>query len=60
MQNLRARFALTYAQKLTLLAAVPLVLAVAAIAFVVALQAKALALREITTLETELLNASGA
>jgi len=45
MQNLRARFALTYAQKLTLLAAVPLVLAVAAIAFVVALQAKALALR---------------
>ena len=57
MQNLRARFALTYAQKLTLLAAVPLVLAVAAIAFVVALQAKALALREITTLETELLNA---
>tara|TARA_R110000796_G_scaffold59405_9_gene136986 strand:+ start:7271 stop:8677 length:1407 start_codon:yes stop_codon:yes gene_type:complete len=57
MQGLRERFTLTYAQKLTLLAAVPLVLAVAAIAFVVALQAKALALREITTLETELLNA---
>ena len=46
-----------YAQKLTLLAAVPLVLAVAAIAFVVALQARALAEREIRTLETQLIDA---
>lgn len=52
-----SRFALTYAQKLTLLASVPLVLAVAAIALVVALQAQALAHREINTLETQLLNA---
>ena len=50
----------TYAQKLTLLAAVPLVLAVAAIAVLVALQARALAEREITTLETQLIEAKKA
>lgn len=50
----------TYGQKLTLLAAVPLVLAVAAIAVLVALQARALADREITTLETQLIEAKKA
>ena len=50
----------TYAQKLTLLAAVPLVLAVAAIAVLVALQARALAEREISTLETQLIEAKKA
>ena len=47
----------TYAQKLTLIASVPLVLAVTAIAFVVALQARAVADREISTLEQQLLDA---
>ena len=50
----------SYAQKLTLLAAVPLVMAVAAIAALVALQARALAEREITTLETQLIEAKKA
>jgi two-component system NarL family sensor kinase len=50
----------SYAQKLTLLAAVPLVVAVAAIAVLVALQARALAEREITTLETQLIEAKKA
>lgn len=50
----------SYAQKLTLLAAVPLIVAVAAIATVVALQARALAEREITTLETQLIEAKKA
>ena len=57
MRRLIVRLAPTYAQKLTLLAAVPLVLAVAAIAIVVALQAKALADREINTLENQLIAA---
>ncbi|WP_037227314.1 cache domain-containing protein [Roseobacter sp. GAI101] len=57
MRRLYSHLALTYGQKLTLLASVPLVLAVAAIALVVALQAKALADREINTLETQLLDA---
>lgn len=47
----------TYAQKLSLLATVPLILAVAGIAVVVALQSRALAEREIMTLETQLLEA---
>ncbi|MFK7834784.1 MAG: cache domain-containing protein [Sulfitobacter sp.] len=51
---------LSYAQKLTLLATVPLILAVAAIAVIVALQARALADREITTLETQLIEAKKA
>lgn len=50
----------SYAQKLTLLAAVPLILAVAAIAVLVAVQARALAEREITTLETQLIEAKKA
>ena len=50
----------TYGQKLTLLAAVPLIFAAAAIALVVALQARALAEREITTLETQLIEAKKA
>ncbi|MEW9918667.1 cache domain-containing protein [Marimonas sp. MJW-29] len=57
------RFALprpSYAQKLTLLAAVPLILAVAAIAVLVALQARALAEREISTLEDQLIEAKKA
>lgn len=57
MDHLFARLAPSYAQKLTLLASVPMVLAVAAIAIVVALQAKALADREINTLEVQLLDA---
>lgn len=57
MRRLFSRLAPTYAQKLTLLAAVPLVLAVAGIAVVVALQAKALADREINTLENQLIAA---
>ncbi len=57
MSDLLSRLAPTYAQKLTLLASVPLVLAVAAIAFVVALQAQAVADREISTLEAQLLDA---
>ena len=52
--------AFTYGQKLTLLASVPLVLAVAAIAALVALQARALAEREISTLETQLIEAKKA
>ncbi|MEM6887767.1 MAG: cache domain-containing protein [Pseudomonadota bacterium] len=47
----------TYAQKLSLLATVPLVFAAAAIAIVVALQSRALAEREIKTLEMQLLEA---
>ena len=47
----------TLAQKLSLLATVPLVLAVAAIAALVAVQSRALAEREIIALETQLLEA---
>ncbi len=54
------RSLLTYAQKLTLLAAIPLILAVAAIAILVALQARAVAEREITTLEAQLIEAKKA
>jgi two-component system NarL family sensor kinase len=50
----------SYAQKLTLLAAVPLIAAVAAIAILVAWQARALAEREISTLETQLIEAKKA
>ncbi|MEP5731992.1 MAG: cache domain-containing protein [Sulfitobacter sp.] len=51
---------LSYGQKLTLLATVPLILAVAAIAVLVALGARALAEREISTLETQLIEAKKA
>lgn len=57
MRFLRDLIRPTYGQKLTLLASVPLVLAVAAIAVLVALQARTLAEREITTLETQLIEA---
>ncbi|MFT6674057.1 MAG: two-component system NarL family sensor kinase [Sulfitobacter sp.] len=50
----------SYAQKLTLLATVPMIAAVAAIAVIVALQARAVAQREITTLETQLIEAKKA
>jgi len=53
-------FVPTYAQKLTLLASVPMILAVAAIALVVAVQARGLAEREINTLETQLIEAKKA
>ncbi|WP_299692384.1 cache domain-containing protein [uncultured Tateyamaria sp.] len=48
---------LSYAQKLSLVAAVPLILAVAAIAVLVANQSRALAEREIQTLEAQLIEA---
>ena len=48
---------LSYAQKLSLVAAVPLILAVAAIAVLVANQSRALAEREIQTLEVQLIEA---
>ncbi len=50
----------SYAQKLSLVAAIPLVLAVAAIAVLVAFQSRALADREIRALETQLLEAKKA
>ncbi|MFK7869502.1 MAG: cache domain-containing protein [Roseobacter sp.] len=57
MWRLKTIFRPSYAQKLSLLATVPLVLAVAAIASVVAIQSRALAEREIQILETQLLDA---
>ena len=55
-----ARLIPSYGQKLTLLAAVPLILAVAAIALLVALQSRALAEREIAALEAQLIEAKKA
>ena len=52
--------ALSYGQKLTLLAAVPLVVAAALIAVLVAQQSRALAEREISLLETQLIEAKKA
>lgn len=60
MNKLRQLLHLDYAQKLSLLAAVPLILAVAAIAAIVALQSRVLAEREIRTLEHQLLEAKKA
>jgi two-component system NarL family sensor kinase len=54
------RPSISYAQKLTLLASVPLIVAVAAIAFVVAAQSRALAEREINALEIQLIEAKKA
>ncbi|MCT4608577.1 MAG: cache domain-containing protein [Pelagimonas sp.] len=48
---------LNYGQKIFLLASIPLVLTTAAIAFVVAAQARALSEREILSLETQLIEA---
>ncbi len=53
----RLRISIPYAQKLTLLASVPLIVAVAAIALVVAAQSRELAEREINALETQLIEA---
>ena len=50
----------TYAQKLTLIATIPLLVAVAAIAALVAIQSRALAEREIKALETQLIEAKKA
>lgn len=50
----------TYAQKLTLIASIPLLLAVAAIAVLVAIQSRALAEREIKALEVQLIEAKKA
>jgi len=60
MRRFFRSFVLSYAQKLTLLAAIPLIVAVAAIAMIVALQARALAEREIFTLEAQLIEAKKA
>ncbi|WP_223422475.1 cache domain-containing protein [Tateyamaria pelophila] len=48
---------LTYGQKLSLVAGIPLILAVAAIAVLVGVQSRALAEREIQALETQLIEA---
>lgn len=56
LQNLR----LTYAQKLTLIASIPLIVAVAAITVLVALQSRASAEREIKALEIQLIEAKKA
>lgn len=60
MRRLLPSFRTTYAQKLSLLATVPLIAAVAAIAVLVAFQSRALAEREIKALETQLLEAKKA
>ncbi|SIT17244.1 two-component system, NarL family, sensor kinase [Roseivivax lentus] len=60
MTGIAKRMSLRYSQKLFLLAALPLVLAVSAIAFLVAYQSRALADREIRSLETQLIEAKKA
>lgn len=55
MQRLRAFFSPNYAQKLSLLAAVPLILAVTLIAVLVAVQSRSLANREIEALQEQLI-----
>ena len=57
MKSLLTRFAPSYGQKLSLIATVPLIVAVAAIAVIVAYQSRALAEREIRSLEVQLLEA---
>lgn len=57
MQRLWKLVSLTYAQKLSLVAAIPLVVAVAAIAVLVAYEARATAEREIEALERSLIEA---
>lgn len=51
------RFKITYARKLFALATLPLILAVAAIAFLVAYQSRSMASREIADLEAQLISA---
>lgn len=60
MKRFAALFRPSYAQKLSLVATVPLIAAVAAIAVLVAIQSRALAEREIKALETQLLEAKKA
>jgi two-component system NarL family sensor kinase len=60
MRSTLAPFRLSYAQKLALVAALPLVVAVAAIATLVAIQSRALAEREIAALESQLVAAKKA
>ncbi|MEP2532926.1 cache domain-containing protein [Shimia sp.] len=60
MRNLFPHLRLSYGQKLFLLATVPLILAVAAISFLVANQSRQLAEREIATLEDQLIEAKKA
>ncbi|GGH19936.1 two-component system, NarL family, sensor kinase [Cribrihabitans marinus] len=60
MSRLRSLIHLTYAQKLSLIAAIPLVVAVAAIAAVVAYEARATAEREIRALQDRMLEAKKA
>jgi two-component system NarL family sensor kinase len=57
MKRFFSQFSPSYAQKLSLVATVPLILAVAAIAWLVAIQSRALAEREIIALERQLLEA---
>jgi len=60
MTWLSSLFRFNYGQKLALLAAIPLVMAVAAIAALVAVQSRALAEREIAALELQLIEAKKA
>ncbi len=60
MKRFLPLFRPSYAQKLSLLATVPLIAAVAAIAVLVAFQSRALAEREVRALETQLLQAKKA
>jgi two-component system NarL family sensor kinase len=60
MKRFLPRIYLTYAQKLALVAALPLILVVAAIALIVATQSKTSAEREIRALETQILEAKKA
>lgn len=60
MKRFLSLFSLTYGQKIFLLASVPLILAVSAIAFLVAAQSRALADREIAQLEHQLIQAKKA
>ncbi|WGW02713.1 cache domain-containing protein [Tropicibacter oceani] len=57
MQGKRGIWRLSYGQKVFLLASVPMILAVTAIALLVAAQSRALAEREIRSLETRLIEA---
>ncbi|SMX42329.1 cache domain-containing protein [Actibacterium lipolyticum] len=59
-QQIKTRFTLSYAQKLFLLATVPLLLAVAAISYLVINQSRQMAQREIAALETQLIEAKKA
>jgi two-component system NarL family sensor kinase len=60
MRPIFSSLRLSYAQKVTLIASIPLVLAVAAIAVLVAVQSRALAEREIKALEIQLIEAKKA